>query len=250
MRLAIVAVLAATGCGRFGFGEDPARDGAAMDVIVDASDAGDALQACPANAIVCDDFEDGTTAAWTGTTVSETSVTINVSTVRAHAGMYALDASVPAIADGNYATVYLDIPLQTTGVLATRQWIYAQGMFTRFDEVVGLFHTGVSNQYMVLGCDDLEHWAATERSTASGIVDHLTTVPCAPDVWYCVELVYSFDTKRVQVFVDNAALLDVAVADPMPAFDDIGLGAVRADAAGFRVFTDDVVIAPQRIGCQ
>lgn len=54
---------------------------------------------------------------------------------------------------------------------------------------------------------------------------------------------------RVQVFVDEASVLDVAALAPSPTYDKVAVGAVRTDEIGFRGFVDDVVIADRRIGC-
>jgi hypothetical protein len=45
-------------------------------------------------------------------------------------------------------------------------------------------------------------------------------------------------------------VIDVAPADVIPSFDKVVSGATRADAAGYHVIVDDVVIAHQHIGCQ
>ncbi|HEY5921719.1 MAG TPA: hypothetical protein VIV11_08610, partial [Kofleriaceae bacterium] len=229
----------AMACGRIRF--DEVSDGALGDAVKPPL-------ACPELSILCDDFETGTTSMWTGTSI-DPGATIEVTTEFPHTGRFSLDANVPAIRNGAYATVYYGNPVpQSTGVIAMRSWIYATTLFTRFDEVSGLYNT--ATQYFVVGCDDLNHWSATESSDQTGIVDHLTSVPCAPQLWYCVELVYDLSARRASVFVDDAVVVDIAVVDPAPQFTRLETGASRADAAGFRVFVDDVVIANQRIGCQ
>jgi hypothetical protein len=247
MRLAPVVAVVATACGRFGFGDGSVD---APPGAVDASDAIDALLACPLNAHICDDFETGTADAWSGGDLS-TNATLVVNGVRTHTGAYALDADVPpATATGGYALVHKTIPVQTTGVIAVREWVYALAPFNFFDEVVKLSLAPTTDRYMVFGCDNLNNWAATERSPTTGITDHLSTVPCVTGAWVCVETVYTLSTGRAQFYVDSAIIVDVAVADPAPQFNRVEVGVTRADSAGFHVHIDDVVIAPQRMPCQ
>ncbi len=248
MRLAPVAVLVATACGRFGFGDDSV-DASRSDAL-DTLDAIDALVACPPNAHICDDFESGTPDAWSGGDVS-VNATIVVNGVRTHTGAYSLEATVPpATVTGGYAIVHQSFPLQTTGVIAVREWVYALAPFNLFDEVVKFSFGATTDRYMVFGCDNLNNWAATERSPTTGVTDHLSTIPCVTGAWVCVEGVYTLSTRRAQFYVDGALVVDAAVADPTPQFDRVDVGAARADAAGFRVYIDDVVIAPQRMPCQ
>jgi hypothetical protein len=242
MRIALAVVVAATACGRVGF--DPLSGDAA-----DVDGARDGAQLCPASARLCDDFETGTTALWSGVSTSPTA-TNTVSMTQVHGGRYALDANVPPTTMTEFSTVFLDIPLQTSGVIATRQWIFAPATLAGFDEVVGLFDKTTMTQYFVFGCDNNANWTATERSAISGIDDHIGTTPCVTNVWTCVELVYSFETRHALMYIDSALVLDAMVQDPSPRFNDIEVGVVRANMVGFHLYVDDVIIADQRIGCQ
>jgi hypothetical protein len=247
MRMALALVVAATACGRVGFDRVSHEDADLGSNGSDGSDGANPL--CPAFALLCDDFESGTAAKWSGVSLSPLA-SGTVSTTRSHSGQFAFDANVPSNTGIEFSTVYLKIiPAQTTGVIAIREWIYATAPFGSFDMVVGLFNNP-ADKYFVFGCDNSDNWTATERSTTTGTDDHLGTLPCAPNVWTCVEMVYSLDARHATLYVNDAAVLDVAVLDPAPQFDDIELGALRADSAGFRIFVDDAVIATQRIGCQ
>jgi len=241
MRVLLV-VFALAGCGRVGF-----ADGS--DGVGGGDDGGDVAGPCPSSAVLCDDFESGDISMWSGLTVSLGGASVTASAAQPRNGGFSLDANVPMLGNGTSANVIRSIPLRTTGVLAARLWILAPTMFTRFDAVVRFWHTP-TNQYMVVGCDSTNHWTAGENDGV-GVIDHVSTVPCGPGPsWHCVEQVYSLDSRRVEVYIDGANVIDEAVADPAPKFSQVDVGAVRADAAGFRVFVDDVVIADQRIGCQ
>jgi hypothetical protein len=245
MRMALALVVAAMACGRVGF--EPRHDAGDGSDGSDGSDA--ASPVCPAFALLCDDFESGTAAKWSGVSLS-TLASGTVSTTRSRSGEFAFDANVPMNTGIEFSTVYLRIlPAQTTGVIAIREWVYATAPFGSFDMVVGLFNNA-ADKYFVFGCDNSDNWTATERSTTTGTDDHLGSLPCAANVWTCVEMVYSLDARHATLYVNDNAVLDVAVLDPAPQFDDIELGALRADSAGFRIFVDDAVIATQRIGCQ
>jgi hypothetical protein len=246
MRLALAFVFAASACGRVGF--DPTGDGggsAGDDVRGDGAAIG-----CPAAATFCDDFEGGSVAKWDRVTIIPDGGTVEVSLERPYSGSHALDANVPALMNGAQADISLDVPVQTTGVLAARLWVYAVDTFTLFDGVLRFASSANANQYLIVACGTTNQWAATERSPGSGITDHVSTAACGPNQWACVELVYSLDARHVALLVDGATVVDVTVDDPSPAFDRIDVGAVRAVMAGFRVFVDDVAIGPQRLGCQ
>jgi hypothetical protein len=215
---------------------------------LDAGGDVDAAEGCPATALLCDDFESGGTAAWSMVDRSPNARVI-VSNTRAHAGAFALDATVPtAGAAGGYACVNKTFPTQTTGVIAVRQWIYATPPFSFYDEVLGL--NQAQEHYIVFGCDHLDRWVASERSPSTGLIDHFSVVTCTTNAWVCVELVYSLSARRATYYIDGSSVLDFTVADPAPQFSLVQVGATRADSAGFHVYVDDVVIADQRIGCQ
>src|SRR5262245_44405307 len=107
MRFGAVAVLALTACGRVGFGFAGGTDAARADAIAEAdadadADASDAAAVCPANALLCDSFEDGTLAMWTTSSVA--TAVILATNGRAHGGSYALEADVaPSMMGGDYA---------------------------------------------------------------------------------------------------------------------------------------------------
>jgi len=68
-------------------------------------------------------------------------------------------------------------------------------------------------------------------------------------VWTCVELDYTLQPPHVELYIDETRVLDTAMAEPAPAFPELGFGVARAPQGGFHVFVDDVVIADKHVGC-
>lgn len=242
----LVLLVVVGGCGRVRF-EGVDTDGATSD----AAAPDPPVTGCPTFALFCDDFELGNLGRWSGTVTRE-SGTVEVVGTRARSGSFALHSTVDADpSEIGAANPFLRIAPQTTGVIAVRQWINLASPLSGFSLVSMLVDDPATN-YLAVGGDNSGNWVSTEESDA-GQFDHRTTVETpGNDVWTCVELVFTFPgagTGRVQIFVDDAEILDVESMDPAPEFEEVHVGITRGDEAGFRAFTDDVVIASQRIGC-
>ena len=202
-------------------------------------DPPDAALACPTDAILCDDFESGGVAKWTGQT--ESHATVVVDNAAAHSGMYGLDITGMASA-GAEGDVYLTIAPMTTGVLAVRAWINVSQPLTAFDSVMTLgpdfgTHLEVSS--------DVNLWRVIDGAAD---YDSDVTTP-ALGTWTCVEVDYDYDTPSVAVFVGSATAISSTVSAPGPAFARVAVGLTFGQAAGAALFVDDVVIATSHIGC-
>jgi hypothetical protein len=195
----------------------------------------------------CDDFESGDLSAW-GIHRSESGLTVEVSTLQAHSGAGSVRAFVPALThSGASAYLFRASPTpQSTGVMAARAWIFAPGDITDFS---GVLQFRSAAAYAILTGDSNKHWTVTELTTTGMLVDHRSTAVTEAARWTCVELDYAFAPPHVELYVDDARVLEVAMADPAPAYSEVGIGVTRAPLAGFQVFVDDVVIANAHIGC-
>lgn len=195
--------------------------------------------------VQCDGFESGNLGSWT-VSRSDSALSVLVTTERVHSGTHALDASIPAqMSSGASAYVARRSAAQTTGFLATRAWFNAPQAITDF---AGVLRFGNSEVYAIVTGNSNAKWTVTERSTA-GLLDHASTVATVPNRWTCIELDYTFSPPRIQLYVDDALVVDLPAADPAPSFGEVGVGVTRAPTAGFRVFSDDVVIADHHVGC-
>ena len=246
-RIAVCAIVLA-GC-RINF------DAAPLDARDDAETTdgdGPAVADCPSFALFCDDFEGGDLSRWSRT-LQQGPATAVVSTTRVHDGTFALETRVdPAAMDGGNAAAAVMLAPQSTGALAVRQWINLGAVLRDFNIVVEMRNTA-TNEYVAAGGNNSANWVSTE-DPGTGAVDHQTGVATpALDVWTCVELVYVFtppSMPRLELYVNDTMVLDDASVYTTPEFDEVRVGIARADQTGFSLFTDDVVIADQRIGCQ
>lgn len=240
---------ALAGCGRYGF--DAA--GADLDAppVGDARDADDGAPGCPGFALLCDGFEAGDLSLWTGPFQrGEAMMTFTDAHVRS--GALALEAQMSASAENGAAAVLLEIPAQATGTLAVRAWFHLARPLERFSLVLGFQNRG-SGQYIMVGGDNDGEWVSTENTASQMLRDHHSerATPLV-GAWTCVELVFTFPQaggSRIQLFVDEVAVLDEPGGDASPAYTEIVVGGVRLEQAGAHLYVDDVVIARQRIGC-
>lgn len=247
-RDAALCAIVLAGC-RINFDAAPldARD----DAEVTEGD-GPAVADCPSFALFCDDFEAGDLGRWSRTLLQGPASAV-VSATRVHGGSFALETRVdPAAMDGGNAAPAITFSPQSTGVLAVRQWLNLDAVLRDFNIVVELRNTA-TNEYVALGGNNSANWVSTE-DPGTGAVDHQTGVATPGlDVWTCVELVYVFtppSMPRVELYVNDTMVLDDASAYLTQELDEVRVGIARADMTGFSLFTDDVVIADQRIGCQ
>ena|GEM_PF-7133690 len=228
----------AVSCGRVGFS------------VVDATiDAGD--DACPLDALLCDDFETQDISRW-DTVLTDGGGTAMASTQRARSGSSALELRYGASSTSGIAAVVLQLTPRSTGVLAVREWIYLEQPLAAFNLVVAFGNTA-TGQFITAGGNSSARWVSTDQDANRVIVDHTTGVATPPvGEWTCVELVVDYVVNgppTVELFVAGARILDTAIADVNPLYDHVEVGLSRADRAGYVLYVDDVVIDDARIGC-
>ncbi len=228
------------GCGRLEF--DPSTR--------DAAGAPDgASAACPAFAMLCDGFESGDLSRWSTTTLIGSTSTAQVVAGTARTGTFALEARMPPAGNAGVAAPELDFAMRSSGTLAVREWIDLRMPLVNFDLVLQLGDADVD--FAGAGGNDQGAWVATEARAGGSVIDHNTAINApAIGTWFCLEMVFTFDPARIQIFVDDALVLDEAPITPAPTFDRVLVGGVRLDQLGFDVLVDDVVVADRRIGCQ
>jgi hypothetical protein len=239
-------------CGRVGFDGAAADDGHAAgsaDATVDSgSGSGKGSAGCPAPRFFCDDFESGDLGKWTGSDL-DPGGTVVVDQIQAHSGSFALDATMPANASSAYAFAYAAFPRTTTGELAVREWVLPFSAPIDYDLIFDLFDPP-SDHYASPGGDGSGMWAVTEEP---GQIDHPSTAAAGSGAWTCVELDYRFagsDAGEIALYVNDAVVLDTPPADTAVVFSQLDVGATRAQAAGFRLLVDDVVLSTAHIGCE
>lgn len=239
----MLVVLAA--CGRVAFdGVDaPSADAPSADApSADAPSGG-----CPAFSLFCDDFESGDFSRWTFTDVDAPAVLV-VANTTPFQGAFVLDANSPPNAVSLQASANYHFAVRSTGVLAGRFYFQLQTPLANYSSMIG-FYDG-DDDYVAIGGDEDANWVASEESTAGGLMDLRTTIATPPTgSWNCAELVYTFAPAQLQLFVNGTAVIDVPSTVSGASFLRMLIGITRADAVGFHVLIDDVVLADQRIGC-
>jgi hypothetical protein len=70
------------------------------------------------------------------------------------------------------------------------------------------------------------------------------------DTWTCMEAEFNGGNGDVQVFVEGDPIIDAAGWQGAAAFKSFRFGYLRFDSPARDVWMDDVVVAPNRIGCQ
>jgi hypothetical protein len=212
----------------------------------------DAAAPCPPTALLCDDFETGDISRWTSRSVG-TGASIAVDALAPHRGQFALDATVPASpVSGIPASACLETSQISSGMLAMRAWIYPPTALDNYDAVL-LFKNApscatTSSQYAIAG-GAMGAWNVSEDSSA-GLHDHHATVPGpAVDTWTCLELDYAFAPPHIQLYANDAIVLDVTADDPAPAFNAMLAGVTNSTTSGYHVFVDDVVVDRAHVGC-
>jgi len=220
---------------------DPATQTCVQSLV---ADAGVDMPAPTCPGFFCDDFESGNTSRWTTTNVTATA-TLVVQTATVHTGTFALDSNVPAIQNGSIAAVIERFPAKSTGTLAVRAWFYLPQPLIHFDSVITLF--GAPNHLATVDADDTQHWTVTENGTGSA--DHQSSAVAVQNTWVCVELDYTFAPPMITLYLGDVPIINVPAVDAGAAYSEARVGVSRADAAGSRALTDDVVLATQHVGC-
>lgn len=248
----VLALLYVTACGRWGFSPFDAAahdggDGGAVDAVRDAP--ADAAPACPPSAIVCDDWEAGNLAKWSGRDLAPGSASVVVTNTIAHAGTRCLDCTVPNTGAVGEADVFLTFgsPI-STGTLAARLWVYSPQPLGGYSGVLTLYTS--SAVYALVAADNNNKWTVSEDSSGGGLIDHHSQIATIGSVWTCVEIDYTFGTpSQIEMFVADTRVLAASAADPSPSFAVVRAGLTRTAPTGAHAYFDDVVVARAHIGC-
>jgi hypothetical protein len=249
MRLAMYFCLAA--CGRFGF-SGVAHDAAANDVATatDTTTPGDTGGGCPSFALFCDGFESGDLSKWTGEDLDGPQ---QVTTGARYTGMYGLDSDVGS-ASGNGAEGDAYVApgnVFATGTLAIREWVYSPAQLINYVGTleVTLGPPATASQYVEIIANDVGAWSLSEFGSA-GLHDHEGSIATQTATWTCVEVdIVLGSAPSASLYIDGVVSTQGPMTNTGDSYDTIAVGVTRANAGGFEVYIDDVVIATQRIGC-
>jgi hypothetical protein len=216
---------------------------------VDLAKRGDAggSVACPADAILCDDFETGDSSKWNGsanqTPQMKASLALTIDGVKAHSGNFALHAlAQKSDLSGNWFMT-LDANLNALAP----PWglrVYMQLTDALDDYTLGVaLYSG--NDTLAIGGETAD-WLVDEDLPANGF-DHTTTNAIPLGQWVCVELVH--DGTLIHLYTDGSELTSFSPNITTP-YDSMSLGLVRwASPADTEMFFDDFVLAKSRVGC-
>ncbi len=98
--------------------------------------------------------------------------------------------------------------------------------------------------------------ASDDKELLSDAVNGASTYTCsggvtfAPGTWYCLEAAYDGPHSSVRVFVNGAEISALHVSDWGPyAYDIVKFGFENYGGAARTLWYDDVVVAPQQVGC-
>jgi len=247
MRLWGVVLALACGCGRIGFqdrtGDGGARDGTGDGVVP--------AEACPAFASFCDGFESGNLNAWSGSQATAATLTVQSSIV--HSGHYALESvGQPSTSFG--ADASHDFPTQTSGSIATREWVYAPQPLVQWEQLLAVLSGSANNDdYVTVLGNDNNIWMASEGDASAVLGNYLSTTPVAQSAWVCVELDVMLATtgSTAVVYVADQEIVTATLVTPSPGYSSIRAGLwTGVSGGGATVYVDDVVVAAQHIGCQ
>jgi hypothetical protein len=234
-----VGLVVLTAC-RLHFDDHPDADARPLD----SPDSVDAAMPCPADAILCDDFELGNLSRWTGTRPATSSVVVDGDLP--HLGSFALDSRVaPAGGNGGEAFVYLT--LAPYDQLAIRAWAYLPDPIESFQGVIYLVDLPQEQHYLEVSTD-IPVWTIA-GDDGSTLRDYPTNVTVERATWTCLELDLDLTAHHLQLFIGAAVALDSTIFDASPMFGTLGIGTTRANADGFHDYIDDVVIATSHVGC-
>jgi hypothetical protein len=247
MRVWTVVVLAC-GCGRIGF--NATTDGATSDSVT-SSDGVVPAEACPTFASFCDGFESGNLVAWS--TSQATAATLTPQSSIVHSGHYALEAvGQPSTSFAGFAIH--GFPTQTSGIIATREWVYAPMPLMQWEVPLGVESGSANNyDYANVGGGDNNIWIAVEGDASAVLGNYESTAWIAQSTWVCVELDVMLATtgSTLVVYVADQEVVASSLSTPSPAYNALvaGLGSTVTNI-GATAYVDDVVMAAQHIGCQ
>ncbi len=158
---------------------------------------------------------------------------------------------LPSGGSGGEGDVYLRVPVQSTGMIAVRAYVYSVDPNVNYTGVIILTNTATT-EYLEILATDVSQWSVSDFSATGGLHSTFSTVSTEQGVWTCVraaDAIASLGAASNALYIGDVLVDQGGVDDPAPAYDTIAVGATRADAIGYHVLDDDVVIAHQHIGC-
>jgi len=225
------------------------------------AEAGLGAFTCPADAIFCEDFE-STLDAWNKD--EQQGATCAATNTRPHRGAKSLRALAPfdsaAFAmNANQNQCYLEhpLPLQTSGVLAIRAYVYLVGAGQTGGFSLPWLRdptpTGCAAGTLVSGTSDGKWQVLSYSGTGYHELDSLD----APvfDRWLCIEWVLDLRANgHVKMSVDGALVIDkdevLADSNPFCGYRALDVGIVGHRSSGeVEAYWDDIVVASHPIGC-
>jgi hypothetical protein len=229
---------------------------------------------CPANAIFCTGFEDGTIpAAAVYYPAYQQSMTSTYMTVDGTMGANGSAHSLKVTPGTNFSQM-LGVK---TGVSTFWTRVYVQTATVDTSAVMGhdTFIEGVDDtanggtlanagdpnngEQIRVGeheCQIELNRKSDDKEILSDAVDGSSDYVCAGGIgfdtgtWYCVETLYDGPNSTVRVFVNGAEVTGLHVADWGPyTYDMFKFGFENYSGTPRNIWYDDVAIAPQQIGC-
>jgi len=241
--LLVVWFTTAAACGRIGF--SASTDGPTADGVT-SSDGVVPAEACPAFASFCDGFESGNLNAWSSSSITAATLTVQSSIV--HSGHYALEA-VGQPSTSFFAWAYHDFPTQTSGIIAEREWVYAPQPLVQWEQTLGAY----GNEWVIVTGGGNNIWMAAEGNNSGVLGNWESTTPVAQSAWVCVELDVTLATtgSALVLYVTDQQVVTASLVTPSPAYTSLVAGLITGSTNnGATAYVDDVVMAPQHIGCQ
>jgi hypothetical protein len=213
---------------------------------VDLAGADLATPACPADAILCDDFETGNDSRWNaGIEAPKPEIALTIDTTRPHAGVYALHANVTVAGkSGTYNRVIEEDLQSLAPPWGLRFFMYSVDTVDNFTLVAAFSNN--SCDYLSIG-GGMGVWTVSEVVANGPSTDHLAAIPVAVGQWTCVELYH--DGTQIHLYTDKIERV-VFAPSLTRAFDTFGMGLPRWPAdRDNELFFDDFILAKSRVGC-
>jgi hypothetical protein len=224
---------------------------------------GGATGACPANAIFCEDFEAGTIPAkavfFPAYQQSMLATYMTVDATVAHGGTHSLKVT-PGTNFSTMLGVMTGTPTFWTRVYLRQdvdtKTVTGHDTFITTTDGNGDPNAGAQIRVGEHSCQLEINRASDDKEILSDAVNGTSNYACAggttfmPNMWYCLETFYDGPNSSVRVFVNGTEITALHVTDWGPfTYDMFKFGFENYGGTGRNLWYDDVVIAPQQVGC-
>jgi hypothetical protein len=244
-------------------GSNGAQAGSGSSVAGASSAGGGATGACPANAIFCADFESGSIPsaavyfpAYQQSTIA-TYMTVDATV--AHGGSHSLKVTpgsnfsqMLGVVTGTptfWTRVYLRQDINTSTVMGHDTFVAAT-------DADGDPNNGEHIRIGEHSCQLELNRKSDDKEILSDALNGSSNYTCGggitfmPNTWYCVEALYDGPNSTVRVFVDSTEVTALHVTDWGPyTYKMFKFGFENYGGTPRNLWYDDVVIAPQQVGC-